>query len=62
MLYYYYIWLGGALLMGVGMGISIGALLTAHTKISFNRLYHICIIIVIIGFIIGYYAIKKLGL
>ncbi len=59
---YLYLWLGGAVLMGVGLGISIGAALVVRKNISFDRLLHICITNIIIGFLMGYYAIKKLGL
>ena len=47
----------GAVLMGAGVGISLGALLE-HRRVPIDTIHWISRIIVLIGCLMGFYAIK----
>ena len=47
--------------MGVGVGISLGALLE-HRRVPIDTIHWISRIIVLIGCLMGFYTIKTLGL
>ena len=51
----------GAVLMGAGVGISLGALLE-HRRVQIVTIHWISRIIALIGCLMGYYTIKTLGL
>lgn len=51
----------GSMLMGIGLGITIGVLL-AQKEIALTKIHRAAQIIVIVGFLIGRYAIINLGL
>ena len=51
----------GAVLMGAGVGISLGALME-HRRVPIDTIHWIGRIIVLIGCLMGFYAIKTLGL
>ena len=51
----------GAVLMGAGVGISLGALLE-HRRVPIVTIHWISRIIALIGCLMGFYAIKTLGL
>ena len=51
----------GAVIMGVGVGISLGALLE-HRRVPIDTIQWISRIIALIGCLMGFYAIKTLGL
>ena len=51
----------GAVLMGAGVGISLGALLE-HRRVTIVTIHWISRIIALIGCLMGYYTIKTLGL
>ena len=51
----------GAVLMGAGVGITLGALLE-HRRVPIDTIHWISRIIALIGCLMGYYAIKTLGI
>lgn len=54
------LWIAGAFLMGCGLGTTIGMALS-KTKISFKYIHTGCCMIIIIGYLMGYWALKNLG-
>ena len=56
-----YLLVAGSMLMGIGLGITIGVLLT-QKEIALTKIHRAAQIIVIVGFLIGRYAIINLGL
>lgn len=56
-----YLLVAGSMFMGIGLGITIGVLL-AQKEIALTKIHRAAQIIVIVGFLIGRYAIINLGL
>lgn len=56
-----YLLVAGSMFMGIGLGITIGVLL-AQKEIALTKIHRAAQIIVLVGFLIGRYAIITLGL
>ena len=56
-----YLLVAGSMFMGIGLGITIGMFL-AKKEIALSKIHRIAQIIVLVGFLIGRYAIINLGL
>ena len=57
----YYLLVAGSMLMGAGLGITIGVLLTKK-EIALTKIQWAAQIIALLGFLLGRYAIITLGL
>jgi hypothetical protein len=57
---YIHVLLVGALLIGAGVGISLGSLME-HRRISIDTIHWISRILALVGSLMGFYALKTLG-